>query len=141
MLKRWRATAKADRLPSEQGVSKPTHQEHASPYDPAWELTAAQVSDLMSRDDEVILLDCRTPKEWAIAKVDGAMLVEMQEIPSRLPELEEFAERPIVTMCHLGVRSMKVAMFLREQGFENVRSMAGGIDAWSLQVDQAVPRY
>lgn len=92
-------------------------------------------------DERVVLLDCRTPQEHKVASIDGAMLVPMEEIRARLSELDEFADRPIVVLCHVGQRSMAVTSFLREQGFEDVWSMAGGIDAWSRLIDTTIPRY
>ena len=60
---------------------------------------------------------------------------------ARHSELEEHLEDPIVVMCHHGVRSLQVVAFLREAGFLDARSLAGGIDRWSLEIDGTVPRY
>jgi len=109
--------------------------------DPAWELTPRQVRAALDAGQELLLLDVRTPAEHAAAAVDGATLIPMGEVPARLQELEQHAEAPIIVMCHHGKRSMQVTAFLRQHGFEDVRSMAGGIDAWSLGVDAGVPRY
>ncbi|HEY8521831.1 MAG TPA: rhodanese-like domain-containing protein [Gammaproteobacteria bacterium] len=87
----------------------------------------------------VTLLDVREPAELALAAVKGALHVPMGQVPSRLHELD--ASKPIVVMCHAGGRSRRVAEFLRQQGFENVFNLRGGIDAWSLEVDPRVPRY
>jgi len=65
--------------------------------------------------------------------------LSMNEIPARLAELDP--QRPIACLCHHGARSQRVAQFLLQNGFENVVNIAGGIDAWSLQRDPAVPRY
>ncbi len=90
-----------------------------------------------------LLLDVREPAEWATAsvRVDGAELLQlpMHLIPARLHELDP--DRPVAVLCHHGGRSMQVALFLTQRGFEHVANVAGGIDAWSLQVDPAVPRY
>lgn len=88
-----------------------------------------------------VLLDCRTPEERAIARIEGALFVPMQEIASRLPELERHADRPVIVFCHHGRRSLGVTEFLRKNGFDDVRSMAGGIERWSIDVDPSVPRY
>jgi len=109
--------------------------------DPSWEVTPRQVQAWRASGQPMVLLDVRTPEEVAAASVEGAKVVPMGEVPARLPELEEHAEDRVVVMCHHGQRSMQVAAFLRQQGFEDVRSMAGGIDAWSLGVDPSVPRY
>ena len=88
-----------------------------------------------------LLLDCRTAEEYAIAKIEGAVLIPMQEIAVRLSELEPWREKPIIVHCHHGVRSLRVTQFLREKGFSQAQSMKGGIDAWSVEVDPSVPRY
>jgi rhodanese-related sulfurtransferase len=96
----------------------------------------------MMRDgDDLLLIDCRTSEEWETARIEGAMLVPLQELSIRIGELREHEDRPIVVHCHKGKRSMTVTSVLRELGFANVRSMAGGIHAWSEQVDPNVPRY
>jgi len=103
---------------------------------PAW-LEAARA------EGEPVLLDVREPAEWQTASVEapGAELLQMsmQTIPARLNELDP--DRPVAILCHHGGRSMQVAMFLARQGFAHVANIAGGIDAWSLQVDPSVPRY
>ena len=90
-----------------------------------------------------LLLDVREPAEWQAASVRpaGAELLQMpmQSIPARLAELDP--DRPVAVLCHHGGRSMQVAMFLAQHGFERVANVAGGIDAWALQVDPSVPRY
>ena len=90
-----------------------------------------------------LLLDVREPPEWQAASVRAAgvdlLQIPMYSIPARLAELDP--ERPVAVLCHHGGRSMQVAMFLAQHGFERVANVAGGIDAWSLQVDPSVPRY
>jgi rhodanese-related sulfurtransferase len=88
---------------------------------------------------DLILLDVREPWEFATAKIEGSVPIPMGEIPARLQELDPDAH--IVTICHAGVRSMNVAVWLRNQGLENVQSLRGGIDAWSREIDASVPRY
>jgi rhodanese-related sulfurtransferase len=106
-----------------------------------FEITPAEVAALLKSDPErIVLLDVREPWELATAKIEGAKAVPMGEIPSRaFQELDP--EAHIVTLCHSGVRSMNVAVWMRNQGFEKVQSMRGGIDAWSCEVDPKVPRY
>jgi len=88
-----------------------------------------------------VLIDCRTDRELELARIDGALHVPMHEINARLQELRVHEERPVIIFCHTGQRSMQVAVTLREVGFEDVRSMHGGIDLWSQSVDPAVARY
>lgn len=90
-------------------------------------------------DNEFILLDCRKPEELLIAALPGATHIPMDEIPARIGELD--AEREIIVFCRTGRRSYSVAMWLMNQGFENVTNLTGGIDEWSQTVDPSVPRY
>ncbi len=105
------------------------------------ELGPGRVKAMLDAGEDVTLLDCRLQKEKDIAAIRGSVFIPMQELPERVAELDAFMDRKLVVFCHAGVRSMKVARFLRERGFEDVWSMAGGIDLWSLAVDQQVPRY
>jgi len=87
----------------------------------------------------VVFLDVREPFEHAAARIEGARLIPMREVPQRLSELESGAE--IVVFCHHGSRSAMVVNFLRANGFQGAVNLAGGIDAWSAEVDATVPRY
>lgn len=111
------------------------------PLNEAWEVAPRDVAAALKEDDHAVLIDCREPEECAIASVEGAMTIPMGEIPARLPELLEHADDRVFVMCHHGRRSLQVTAFLREQGFEDVRSVAGGIDLWSRAVDESIPRY
>lgn len=91
--------------------------------------------------ETVLLLDCRTPEEHATASIAGSLLLPMQELPDRVSELVAWESAPIIVHCHHGMRSLRVAKWLREQGFSHAQSMQGGIDAWSTDVDPTVPRY
>ncbi|MDH3743938.1 MAG: molybdopterin-synthase adenylyltransferase MoeB [Acidobacteriota bacterium] len=88
---------------------------------------------------EVVVLDVRTAKEFAICQLQDASLIPVSEIPGRLDELA--TDRPLIVYCHHGPRSVQVVRFLRSQGFPRARNLAGGINAWSLLVDPSVPRY
>src|SRR5579875_820406 len=91
-----------------------------------FEITATEAAQLLQRAQQsekpgFVLLDVRERKEIQIARVPGALWIPMGEIPSRLHELDPDAH--IATLCHSGVRSMNVAVWLRDQGFENVQSV------------------
>lgn len=94
---------------------------------------------LRSGDERILLLDVREAEELRLARVERAVHIPMGDIPSRLQSIDE--EREIVVMCHHGARSFKVALFLVQQGFPNVKNLRGGIDAWSCEADAGVPRY
>jgi rhodanese-related sulfurtransferase len=86
-----------------------------------------------------VLLDVREPWEIETAKIAGSLSIPMREIPARSEELDD--EAPLVCICHHGARSAQVGMFLEARGHRNVFNLQGGIDAWSRQVDPAVPTY
>ena len=84
----------------------------------------------------------REPFEHAIARIEGAELIPMGNVPARLTHLEAQAdEATLIVFCHHGVRSMQVVNWLRQQGVDTCQSMAGGIDSWSAGVDANVLRY
>jgi adenylyltransferase/sulfurtransferase len=89
--------------------------------------------------DRPLLMDVRTPQEWEICRLEGAILIPLQELPSRLDELDR--EREIVVYCHVGVRSAMAVDFLRGKGFTAARNLEGGINAWAIHVDPTTPRY
>lgn len=105
------------------------------------EIDVHAVKALRDAGEAFLLLDCREPDENALAKIDGAVLIPMQQIPERLAEIEAWRDRRIVVHCHHGGRSLRVTRFLRGNGFEMAQNMAGGIDAWTLEIDPSVPRY
>ena len=106
-----------------------------------FEIDCLGVKSLMASEEKFYLLDVRTPDEHAIVSLPEATLIPMQEIVDRVGELEAYRQDRIVVFCHLGGRSQRVAMWLREQGFDRAQNMSGGIDAWTQQVDPALPRY
>lgn len=102
-------------------------------------MSARELQEERSRNPELVLIDVREPQEADIARISGATLIPLRELPRRLAELPPHGE--IVTFCHHGQRSQRARDILKGAGFENVRSLAGGIDAWSVEVDSEVPRY
>ena len=107
-----------------------------------YEITPAELAArLIAADrDGVVLLDVREPAEYSLTRIDGSMLMPMGDVPSRANQ-ELDPESHIIAICHHGVRSMNVAVWLRNQGFENTQSLRGGIDAWAALVDPTMPRY
>ena len=90
---------------------------------------------------DCLLVDCRTEEEYSIAKIAKSKLIPMQEIPGRLDEFEPWRQKRLVVHCHHGVRSLRVAKWLREQGFDNAQSLKGGIEAWRNEIDSSIPAY
>jgi len=89
----------------------------------------------------VHLLDVRQPWEHDAAALPGSQLIPLGELASRLDEVVPADGVPVVVYCHHGIRSLNGAYLLSQNGFGEVYSLAGGIDAWSLRIDPTLPRY
>ncbi len=89
----------------------------------------------------VYLLDVRLPVEHAFVALPKSVLIPLQELPARWQEVKPGVNDKLVVYCHHGVRSWRAAAFLEEQGFTEVHSLEGGIDAWSCLIDPTLPRY
>lgn len=100
---------------------------------------AAWLADTDATRARPFLLDVREHWEFETCHIDGATLMPMNSIPARIDDLDEDAA--IVCICHHGARSMQVAAFLERNGFARVSNLTGGIHAWALQVDTAMPKY
>jgi len=104
------------------------------------EITPEAFAQLRSSGESPVLLDVRAPWEYETAHLPDSVLMPMGDVPSRAhAELDPDAH--IVVVCHHGQRSLSVAMWLRNQGFESAQSLAGGIDAWSRSIDPKIPLY
>jgi len=87
----------------------------------------------------ICVIDVREPDEYQIACIRGVPLIPLGELPQRFMELD--ANKQIYVHCKSGIRSLKAVHFLKEQGFKHVKSVKGGIDAWSDEIDHTVPKY
>lgn len=103
------------------------------------EISVEALRERRRAGNSMLLIDVREPHEWDIAHIDGAELIPLRQLPARLRELDAHAE--IVTYCHRGLRSLQALELLRSAGFDNVRSLSGGIDAWAAEADPAMARY
>lgn len=114
------------------------------PDDTPLEITPADLAARLARGGGApVLLDVRQPEEHAYVKLEPSRLVPLPELAARLDELARTLGRDaeIVAYCHHGIRSLHAAQFLRAQGFARAQSLAGGIDAWTHEIDPALPRY
>ena len=103
------------------------------------EITPREVQFRLAQADKFAFIDVREKWEYDAAHIDGSTLIPLREIPAHLSQLQAAGE--IVFFCHHGMRSLDAAAWLRSQGVENARSMSGGIDRWSAEIDHAIPRY
>ena len=111
----------------------------------AYEITVQELAAKLGRsaaqaNPAVKLIDVRESWEYEVAHIPGSTLIPMSEVPSRANN-ELDPDQHIAVICHAGVRSMSVTAWLREQGYDKVQSVRGGIDAWSRGIDPTVPRY
>lgn len=104
------------------------------------EISPQTFQEQRNQPNPPLLLDVREPWEYNTAQIPNALLMPMGEVTSRAHQ-ELDPDQPIVVMCHHGARSLSVTMWLRNQGFEHVQSLAGGIDSWSRTIDPTIPRY
>lgn len=102
-------------------------------------LSPKDVKAKLDRGDQVVLLDVREPYEVEMAHIEGAVVIPSDDVAARALELPK--DKELVVFCHHGGRAIMAAFVLKRKGFTKVAVMAGGIDAWSIQVDPAVPRY
>ena len=109
-----------------------------------FEIDTAGLSALRESNEPLRLIDCREDDEFAFNRIEGAELIPLSQFAELAPAklIGEAAEQtPVVIYCHHGMRSLQATHFLRQRGVEKVWSMAGGIDAWSAEIDPEVPRY
>jgi phage shock protein E len=90
-------------------------------------IDVATAASLRDRSD-VVMLDVRTPEEYAQGHIPGITLIPLDQVPNRLSEIPK--DKTVVVTCRTGNRSDQAAQFLRQQGYDNVHNMLGGIVAW-----------
>jgi adenylyltransferase/sulfurtransferase len=117
-------------------------QEAAAPAaaaDQAWETTVEELHRRLQQGDKVFILDVRNPEEHQICRIPGSTLVPLPQLPQRFGELDR--SREIVVHCKSGMRSAKAVQFLRQQGFNKLKNLKGGILAWADRIDRTMPKY
>jgi adenylyltransferase/sulfurtransferase len=113
----------------------------AQPSNIPLEIDCRSVKAKLDSNADFLLVDCRERDEHEKVNIAQARLLPMSVIQERLGELEAHRNKEIVVHCHHGGRSLKVTHWLRGQGFANVKSMAGGIDQWAVEIDPKLARY
>lgn len=105
------------------------------------EISVADVAQMQASGKAFVFLDVREPDEAAICKIEGAKLLPMSTLSDRVGDLAGHEADRIVIHCHKGGRSYRVANWLRQQGFANAQSMAGGIESWAEEIDPGMAKY
>ncbi|HVM75856.1 MAG TPA: rhodanese-like domain-containing protein [Candidatus Saccharimonadales bacterium] len=103
------------------------------------QITPKEVKERLDRGEKLLLVDVREPQEYELCRIEGATLIPMGTIPANLQALD--VDEDVICYCHHGMRSLDVANWLRSKGVSGAKSMAGGIDRWSTEIDPNVPRY
>ncbi len=103
------------------------------------QLSATELKEKIDQGEALFLLDVREPYEFKYAHIAGSLLIPLNQIPQRLNELD--AGQEIIVICHHGMRSQQAAAYLVHSGLKNIANLQGGIDAWSRECDDSVPRY
>jgi len=103
------------------------------------QITAKEVSERIGRGEKLLLVDVREMWEYELCRIPGAKLIPLGKIPANLNSLMDAGD--VICYCHHGMRSLDAAAWLRKQGVDGARSMAGGIERWSAEIDPSVPRY
>jgi rhodanese-related sulfurtransferase len=105
------------------------------------EISCQETAALRAAGGSVVMVDCRESDEAAICSIADARLLPMSEFADRVAELAGREQDRIVVYCHKGGRSYRVANWLRQQGFAQAQSMAGGIDQWAVEIEPGMARY
>jgi rhodanese-related sulfurtransferase len=106
------------------------------------EISVADLHALREANDAGYrLVDCREDDEWHLCRIEGAQLVPLSSFAEKVAGWDNADDTPIVIYCHHGMRSLQATQYLRAKGFDRTFSLAGGIDAWSVEIASDVPRY
>lgn len=111
------------------------------PFNPATEITPRETKKLLDEKADFVLIDCRLPQEVALTKIEGAEHIPLQQIQQHADRLMQWQNRKIVVYCKVGGRSLQFANILKQNGFADVKSMAGGILLWNRDVNKGGAQY
>ena len=111
------------------------------PFKADWEVTPREVKGMLDRREAFYFVDCRNPNEFEITNIDGATLMPLPQIQQFGEELKKHVNDKVVVHCKSGGRSMQFVQILRQNGFKDARSMAGGILLWNKDVNPGGPQY
>jgi rhodanese-related sulfurtransferase len=104
-------------------------------------VSATEIAKKLRSSKPPRLLDVRQPEEHELVALPGSVLIPLGQLFHRMGELDSWKDDEIVVYCHHGIRSQQAISMLRPAGFKNLINLEGGIDAWSTEVDPALPRY
>ncbi len=108
-------------------------------YLPEWDITPREAFTSLQSADSPVLVDIREPVEWAFNRIQGAIHIPLSGLLDNLQQMQP--DQEYILYCHSGVRSHFATQSLHKAGFEKVKNLLGGIDAWSVEIDSEIPRY
>jgi len=108
---------------------------------PDWEVTPREVKAMLDKKEKFLFIDCRLPNEVQITKIDGSQLIPLQQLGQRVGELMPHKDDKIVVYCRSGSRSLQFSQALRQAGFKDIKSMAGGVLLWNKDINPGGPQY
>lgn len=111
------------------------------PFKADWEVTPREVKAMVDKGEKFVFIDCRNPNEFQITKIEGTELMPLPAIAQHVPKLRGKEGEKVIVHCRTGGRSMQFAQILKQQGFKDVKSMAGGILLWNKDVNPGGPQY
>ena len=123
----------------EQFCGIPSQQEDTSLSEPNWEISVSDLHTQIQGDPKPFILDVRNPVEYEICKLPESVLIPLSQLPQRTGELDP--DKEIIVHCKTGQRSAQAVEFLREAGFQKVKNLLGGIEAWAEEIDADMPTY
>lgn len=103
------------------------------------QITVKEVNERIARGESLLLVDVREPWEFELCRLPGAKSIPLGALAASVNDLQSAAE--VICYCHRGRRSLDAAVWLRQQGVEGAKSLAGGIERWAVEIDPDVPRY
>ncbi len=110
-------------------------------FNPAMETTPRETKKFLDEKADFVLIDCRLPQELALTKIEGAEHIPLQQIQQHADRLMQWRDRKVIVYCRSGGRSLQFANILKQNGFVDVKSMAGGILLWNKDVNPGGPQY
>ncbi|MCF7803189.1 MAG: molybdopterin-synthase adenylyltransferase MoeB [Candidatus Marinimicrobia bacterium] len=114
-------------------------EEEAKDLGDKYEISPQGLKEKLDNNEDVFILDVRNPEEYEISRIEGSKLIPLDELPERIAELNTADD--IVVHCRTGVRSAKAVEFMQTSGFDKVKNLVGGINAWAEEVDESLPQY
>jgi sulfur-carrier protein adenylyltransferase/sulfurtransferase len=104
------------------------------------EMKVDELKKKLDAKEDLFVLDVREPHEYELSNI-GAELIPLDQLSGRMDEIEQHKHKEVIIMCRSGGRSARACQVLQREGFENVKNLTGGINAWAKEIDPTLPVY